>query len=174
MQFDTADNAETAICTFDYILPFVAMTILLTPISAKFTGYQYGGRPLGLTYVKYQNPNGSESHGRTRRHGWFDSGSDHVRLGPLTQPILPSRQMIVRPDDTKVFTSARLLLIFTTCRGSASGLSLSFYNTITHICRAGSKLRRSHSGSKRFACIITLSFFLSEVFGLQLACLFHW
>ena len=23
---------------------------------AKFTGYQYGGRPLGLTYVKYQNP----------------------------------------------------------------------------------------------------------------------
>ncbi len=23
---------------------------------AKFTGYQYGGRPLGLTYAKYQNP----------------------------------------------------------------------------------------------------------------------
>ncbi len=22
---------------------------------AKFSGYQYGGRPLGLTYVKYQN-----------------------------------------------------------------------------------------------------------------------
>ena len=22
---------------------------------AKFTGYQYGGRPLGLTYVKYMN-----------------------------------------------------------------------------------------------------------------------
>ena len=22
---------------------------------AKFTGYQYGGRPLGLTYVKYVN-----------------------------------------------------------------------------------------------------------------------
>ena len=22
---------------------------------AKFTGYQYGGRPLGLTYAKYQN-----------------------------------------------------------------------------------------------------------------------
>ncbi|MCJ1335000.1 hypothetical protein MMC09_000266, partial [Bachmanniomyces sp. S44760] len=33
VQFDSADNAETAI--------------------AKFTGYQYGGRPLGLTYVKY-------------------------------------------------------------------------------------------------------------------------
>lgn len=25
-------------------------------ILAKFTGYQYGGRPLGLTFVKYQNP----------------------------------------------------------------------------------------------------------------------
>ena len=23
--------------------------------SAKFTGYQYGGRPLGLTFVKYTN-----------------------------------------------------------------------------------------------------------------------
>ena len=23
--------------------------------TAKFTGYQYGGRPLGLTYVKYTN-----------------------------------------------------------------------------------------------------------------------
>lgn len=25
-------------------------------VLAKFTGYQYGGRPLGLTFVKYQNP----------------------------------------------------------------------------------------------------------------------
>ncbi len=33
----------------------------LTLILAKFTGYQYGGRPLGLTYVKYQNPNGAEA-----------------------------------------------------------------------------------------------------------------
>lgn len=33
VQFDTAENAETAI--------------------SKFTGYQYGGRPLGLSYVKY-------------------------------------------------------------------------------------------------------------------------
>lgn len=24
-------------------------------LTAKFTGYQYGGRPLGLTYVKYMN-----------------------------------------------------------------------------------------------------------------------
>ena len=28
--------------------------------SAKFTGYQYGGRPLGLTFVKYFNPNGED------------------------------------------------------------------------------------------------------------------
>jgi len=24
-------------------------------LTAKFTGYQYGGRPLGLSYVKYSN-----------------------------------------------------------------------------------------------------------------------
>ncbi|KAI5793808.1 RNP domain-containing protein [Peziza echinospora] len=35
VQFDVAENAETAI--------------------AKFSGYQYGGRPLGLSYVKYNN-----------------------------------------------------------------------------------------------------------------------
>ncbi|MCJ1274033.1 hypothetical protein MMC21_001827 [Puttea exsequens] len=35
VKFDSRENAETAI--------------------TKFTGYQYGGRPLGLTYVKYQN-----------------------------------------------------------------------------------------------------------------------
>lgn len=29
--------------------------------AAKFTGYQYGGRPLGLTYVKYQNANGGDA-----------------------------------------------------------------------------------------------------------------
>ena len=35
VRFDTAENADTAI--------------------NKFTGYQYGGRPLGLSYVKYLN-----------------------------------------------------------------------------------------------------------------------
>jgi RNA recognition motif-containing protein len=35
VEFDTAENAETAI--------------------AKFTGYQYGGRPLGLSFVRYSN-----------------------------------------------------------------------------------------------------------------------
>lgn len=28
---------------------------------AKFTGYMYGGRPLGLTYVKYTNANGQDA-----------------------------------------------------------------------------------------------------------------
>ncbi|ETI24965.1 hypothetical protein G647_04335 [Cladophialophora carrionii CBS 160.54] len=40
VEFDTAENAETAI--------------------SKFTGYMYGGRPLGLSYVKYTNANGNE------------------------------------------------------------------------------------------------------------------
>jgi len=38
VEFDTADNAETSI--------------------SKFTGYQYGGRPLGLSFVRYANQNG--------------------------------------------------------------------------------------------------------------------
>lgn len=29
--------------------------------TAKFTGYMYGGRPLGLAYVKYTNINGNEA-----------------------------------------------------------------------------------------------------------------
>lgn len=36
VRFDTAENAETAI--------------------SKFSGYQYGGRPLGLSFVKYSGP----------------------------------------------------------------------------------------------------------------------
>lgn len=31
--------------------------------AAKFTGYQYGGRPLGLTYVKYMNAGGDAMEG---------------------------------------------------------------------------------------------------------------
>ncbi|OJJ02537.1 hypothetical protein ASPVEDRAFT_133475 [Aspergillus versicolor CBS 583.65] len=38
VQFDSPDTAETSI--------------------AKFTGYQYGGRPLGITFVKYLTPQG--------------------------------------------------------------------------------------------------------------------
>ena len=33
---------------------------MLTDRIAKFTGYQYGGRPLGLTFVKYVNPSGGD------------------------------------------------------------------------------------------------------------------
>ena len=32
-------------------------------MAAKFTGYQYGGRPLGLTYVKYMSTNGDAMEG---------------------------------------------------------------------------------------------------------------
>jgi RNA recognition motif-containing protein len=38
VRFDTIENAETAI--------------------EKFSGYQYGGRPLGLSFVEYQTPGG--------------------------------------------------------------------------------------------------------------------
>ncbi|KAL8952503.1 MAG: hypothetical protein Q9222_001606 [Ikaeria aurantiellina] len=41
VQFDSTENAETAI--------------------SKFTGYQYGGRPLGLTYVKYMTAGSGEA-----------------------------------------------------------------------------------------------------------------
>ncbi|EXJ88904.1 hypothetical protein A1O3_01968 [Capronia epimyces CBS 606.96] len=41
VEFDSAENAETAI--------------------SRFGGYVYGGRPLALSYVKYANANGSEA-----------------------------------------------------------------------------------------------------------------
>jgi hypothetical protein len=31
-----------------------------TDLTAKFTGYMYGGRPLGLSFVKYTNANGGD------------------------------------------------------------------------------------------------------------------
>lgn len=34
---------------------FVLLTTFSIP-AAKFTGYQYGGRPLGITFVKYVTP----------------------------------------------------------------------------------------------------------------------
>jgi hypothetical protein len=36
---------------------------MLTTIAAKFTGYQYGGRPLGLTFAKYVVPGGDAMEG---------------------------------------------------------------------------------------------------------------
>ncbi len=41
VRFDSPDTAETSI--------------------AKFQNYQYGGRPLGLNYVKYVVPGGGDS-----------------------------------------------------------------------------------------------------------------
>lgn len=51
VRFDTVENAETAI--------------------TKFSGYQYGGRPLGLSFVKYQNEgaNGDAMEGADDRKG---------------------------------------------------------------------------------------------------------
>jgi len=54
---------------------FVSLTRLLSPRSlltlllAKFTGYQYGGRPLGLTYVKYTNQNNGDAMEGTEHTG---------------------------------------------------------------------------------------------------------
>ncbi|KAL2024793.1 hypothetical protein VTK56DRAFT_5614 [Thermocarpiscus australiensis] len=49
VRFDNADTAETAI--------------------AKFQGYQYGGRPLGLSYCKYITPGGGGDSMDTDPHG---------------------------------------------------------------------------------------------------------
>lgn len=35
----------------------------------KFTGYQYGGRPLGLAYVKYTNQGGDMMEGQEMTGG---------------------------------------------------------------------------------------------------------
>ncbi|KAL3461404.1 hypothetical protein BJX64DRAFT_277885 [Aspergillus heterothallicus] len=55
VQFDSGDTAETAI--------------------SKFTGYQYGGRPLGITFVKYMTPS----------QGPSDMMDDAPPAGGLTQ-----------------------------------------------------------------------------------------
>ncbi|ODA83389.1 hypothetical protein RJ55_01903 [Drechmeria coniospora] len=49
VRFDTADTADTGI--------------------AKFQGYQYGGRPLNLSFVKYLNQSGGESMETDAPHG---------------------------------------------------------------------------------------------------------
>jgi RNA recognition motif-containing protein len=49
VRFDAADTAETAI--------------------NKFQGYSYGGRPLGLTFVKYLSPGGVGDSMDTDPHG---------------------------------------------------------------------------------------------------------
>lgn len=39
----------------------IELNMVLMVITAKFTGYQYGGRPLGLTFVKYTNVGGGDA-----------------------------------------------------------------------------------------------------------------
>ena len=43
------------VCISDHLRNYANMS------PAKFTGYQYGGRPLGLTYAKYLNANGADA-----------------------------------------------------------------------------------------------------------------
>ena len=54
VQFDSPDNADTAIGIFQSCILHPAANLS----TAKFTGYQYGGRPLGLTFVRYTNTAG--------------------------------------------------------------------------------------------------------------------
>lgn len=53
VQFDNAETAETAIGMLP--LENIIDRTQANPSTAKFTGYQYGGRPLGITFVKYLN-----------------------------------------------------------------------------------------------------------------------
>ena len=39
------------------------MFVFTNGFQAKFSGYQYGGRPLGLTYVKYLSAGGDAMEG---------------------------------------------------------------------------------------------------------------
>ena len=55
VEFDTPDTAETAIGKLSPITISNPADHSFSPPAAKFTGYQYGGRPLGITFVKYLN-----------------------------------------------------------------------------------------------------------------------
>lgn len=38
-----------------FLSHLILVTLFANSHTAKFTGYQYGGRPLGITFVKYLN-----------------------------------------------------------------------------------------------------------------------
>ena len=68
VQFDSADAAEEAISMFQPGLRLANFAMascsiylerLLTDWIDKFSGYIYGGRPLGLSFVKYVTGDGS-------------------------------------------------------------------------------------------------------------------
>lgn len=46
---------QLSVCIPHHTFSGVFSSILLTIFIAKFSGYLYGGRPLGLSYVKYTN-----------------------------------------------------------------------------------------------------------------------
>jgi RNA recognition motif-containing protein len=73
VEFNTAEDAETAI---GKLHPFPHFTSSLTVPSAKFTGYQYGGRALGLSYVRYTNVSSNGASGEAM---------DTDQTGGLTQ-----------------------------------------------------------------------------------------
>jgi len=58
VSFDNAESAETAI--------------------NKFTGYEYGGRPLGLSYVKYFSQQAAPDHGPLDQNNDTSMGGDQV------------------------------------------------------------------------------------------------
>lgn len=65
VEFDSPDTAETAIGEFVTLLGGVCLlshdhlVLTISSLLAKFTGYQYGGRPLGITFVKYLSAGGA-------------------------------------------------------------------------------------------------------------------
>jgi len=65
VQFDTPDNAETAI--------------------SKFTGYQYGGRPLGLSFVKYLNVGGNNG---DMDNSAIGNGDDEMNMGMAQEHMM--------------------------------------------------------------------------------------
>lgn len=61
VQFDTAENADTAIGK--YLTGKHTFSIADKCAIAKFSGYQYGGRPLGLSFVRYSSGSGDAMEG---------------------------------------------------------------------------------------------------------------
>lgn len=59
VEFANQTDAETSIGKLS--APFLITQGKSNNIAAKFTGYQYGGRPLGLSYVRYTNQGNPEA-----------------------------------------------------------------------------------------------------------------
>lgn len=62
VELESVEVAETAISMFQwrfYAIPGIYQNVLTSSLD-KFSGYQYGGRPLGITFVKYLTPGAHE------------------------------------------------------------------------------------------------------------------